>query len=270
MGTLCNPTAVARQAPLSMTLPRQEYWTGLPCPSPGGSSWSREWTQVSCIAGRFFIIWTSTKWKCLSTAKVLKENWDCEFLKRLRTTCTQAGTPLNFVQNSLGRATSFRDTPSSSGHTPGNARGLQVPKPANTCVRGAFFQAPPLPVVIGGPDRPISLPRLFQQQPITGPGSLQTTRLFTNRAELGNKGRGRPGNVGDGKALTARAQQRGWAEQKPASPIGSLVLLPRLPPAEQQQFEQWGGALRPASASAAQRGLALAAARAPRPIGDGD
>lgn len=125
-------------------------------------------------------------------------------------------------------------------------------------------------MVIGGPNRPINLPRLFQQQPITGPGSLPTTRLFTNRSELGNKGRGRPGNVGDGKVLTARAQRRGWAEQKPASPIGSLVLLPRLPPAEQQQFEQRGGALHPASESAAQLGLALAAARAPRPIGDGD
>ena len=26
---------VARQAPLSMGLPRQEYWSGLPLPSPG-------------------------------------------------------------------------------------------------------------------------------------------------------------------------------------------------------------------------------------------
>ena len=29
------PRAVARQAPLSMGLPRQEYWNGLPFPSPG-------------------------------------------------------------------------------------------------------------------------------------------------------------------------------------------------------------------------------------------
>ena len=27
--TLCNPMAVARQAPLSMGFPRQEYWNGL-------------------------------------------------------------------------------------------------------------------------------------------------------------------------------------------------------------------------------------------------
>ena len=26
---------VARQAPLSMGFPRQEYWSGLPCPPPG-------------------------------------------------------------------------------------------------------------------------------------------------------------------------------------------------------------------------------------------
>ena len=29
------PWTVARQAPLSMKFPRQEYWSGLPCPPPG-------------------------------------------------------------------------------------------------------------------------------------------------------------------------------------------------------------------------------------------
>ena len=30
-----NPWTVARQAHLSMEFPRQEYWSGLPFPSPG-------------------------------------------------------------------------------------------------------------------------------------------------------------------------------------------------------------------------------------------
>ena len=30
-----TPRTVARQAPLSMAFPRQEYWGGLPLPSPG-------------------------------------------------------------------------------------------------------------------------------------------------------------------------------------------------------------------------------------------
>ena len=33
--TLATPWAVAHQAPLSMGLSRQEYWSGLPCPPPG-------------------------------------------------------------------------------------------------------------------------------------------------------------------------------------------------------------------------------------------
>ena len=33
--TLCNPAAVAYQAPPSMGFSRQEYWSGLPFPSPG-------------------------------------------------------------------------------------------------------------------------------------------------------------------------------------------------------------------------------------------
>ena len=32
---LCNPWAVARQAPLSMIFSRQKYWSGLLLPSPG-------------------------------------------------------------------------------------------------------------------------------------------------------------------------------------------------------------------------------------------
>ena len=32
---LVTPWSVARQAPLSMGFPRQEGWSGLPCPLPG-------------------------------------------------------------------------------------------------------------------------------------------------------------------------------------------------------------------------------------------
>ena len=33
--TLCDPWTVAYQAPPSMGFSRQEYWSGLPFPSPG-------------------------------------------------------------------------------------------------------------------------------------------------------------------------------------------------------------------------------------------
>ena len=33
--TLATLWTVVRQAPLSQGFPRQEYWSGLPCPSPG-------------------------------------------------------------------------------------------------------------------------------------------------------------------------------------------------------------------------------------------
>ena len=33
--TLVTPKTIARQAPLSMGFPRQEFWSGLPCPQPG-------------------------------------------------------------------------------------------------------------------------------------------------------------------------------------------------------------------------------------------
>ena len=34
--SLVTPWTVAQQAPLSMGFPRQEYWSGVPFPSPGG------------------------------------------------------------------------------------------------------------------------------------------------------------------------------------------------------------------------------------------
>ena len=47
---------VAYQAPPSMEFSRQEYWSGLPFPSPGRSSWPRDQTHVSHIGGRRFTI----------------------------------------------------------------------------------------------------------------------------------------------------------------------------------------------------------------------
>ena len=35
VGLFATPWTVACQAPMSMIFPRQEYWSGLPFPSPG-------------------------------------------------------------------------------------------------------------------------------------------------------------------------------------------------------------------------------------------
>ena len=47
--TFLTALTIAHQAPLSMGFPRQEYWSGLPFPSPGESSRPRDWTCISCI-----------------------------------------------------------------------------------------------------------------------------------------------------------------------------------------------------------------------------
>ena len=41
---------VTHQAPLSMGFSRQEYWSELPCPPSGGSSWLRYQTRVSSVS----------------------------------------------------------------------------------------------------------------------------------------------------------------------------------------------------------------------------
>ena len=42
--------ALAHQIPLSMGFSRQEYWNGMPCPLPGGSSQPRDQTPVSYVS----------------------------------------------------------------------------------------------------------------------------------------------------------------------------------------------------------------------------
>ena len=55
-----TPWTVAHEASLSMVFYRQEYCNGLPCPSPGGSSWLRDRIHVSCI-GRWILYQWATK-----------------------------------------------------------------------------------------------------------------------------------------------------------------------------------------------------------------
>ena len=53
----CNPWTVAHQDPLSMGFPRQEYWSGLPFPTPGDlPNPGIEPTSLasSALAGGFF------------------------------------------------------------------------------------------------------------------------------------------------------------------------------------------------------------------------
>ena len=53
-----TPWTVAHLSPLSMGFPRQEQWSELPfLLFSRRSSRSRDWTWVSCVAGRFFAIW---------------------------------------------------------------------------------------------------------------------------------------------------------------------------------------------------------------------
>ena len=57
--TLCNPMDCSPPAPLPMEFCRQEYWSGLPFPSPGDLPNPRGRMKVSSIAGGFFTSWAT-------------------------------------------------------------------------------------------------------------------------------------------------------------------------------------------------------------------
>ena len=52
--SFATPRTAARQAPLSVELPRQEYWNGLPVSSPGSLSNPGDQTCIYCLVGGFF------------------------------------------------------------------------------------------------------------------------------------------------------------------------------------------------------------------------
>ena len=52
--TLVSPWTVACQAPLSMEFLKQEYWSGLPLPSPGELHNPGMEPMSPVLAGRFF------------------------------------------------------------------------------------------------------------------------------------------------------------------------------------------------------------------------
>ena len=62
-----TPWTVAFQAPLSLGILQARILEWASMPSSRGSSWPRDWTQVSTIAGRFFSIWAT------------REAWDVWF-----------------------------------------------------------------------------------------------------------------------------------------------------------------------------------------------
>ena len=61
---------VARQASLSMGFSRQEGWSGLSCPPPGGIPDPRIKPSYPVLAGGFFI--TSATWEALKYSLILK------------------------------------------------------------------------------------------------------------------------------------------------------------------------------------------------------
>ena len=62
------PRTVALQAPVSLGFSRQEYWNGLPCPSPGylpNPGVESTSLMSPALAGRFFT--TSATWEARGT-----------------------------------------------------------------------------------------------------------------------------------------------------------------------------------------------------------
>ena len=61
---------LVHQAPLSLWISRQEYWSGLPFPSPGDHPTSGIKPRSPALAGGFFTVWTTRE-------AIIKFRWGC-------------------------------------------------------------------------------------------------------------------------------------------------------------------------------------------------
>ena len=71
-----TPWTVAHQAPLSVGFPRQEYWSGLPCPPPGDlphPGVKPASTRSPALAGGFFPTNATYAYKLHCVAKKMKK-----------------------------------------------------------------------------------------------------------------------------------------------------------------------------------------------------
>ena len=107
-----TPWTVAHQAPLSMGLSRQEYWSGLSCPPPGNlPNPGTETVSLSSLAlvGEFFT--TSTTWEALGS-RIGTEN--ITSFQRTRKECRTSQVVLE-VKNPPANARDIRDKSSVPG-----------------------------------------------------------------------------------------------------------------------------------------------------------
>ena len=68
--TLCDPMDCSPPGSSVHGISQIRILEWLAIPFSRGSSWPRDWTQVSCIAGRFFTIWTTRE--VLTVVRILQ------------------------------------------------------------------------------------------------------------------------------------------------------------------------------------------------------
>ena len=85
-----TPWTITCQAPPSMEFSRQEYWNGLPFPSPGDLPNPEIEPRSPSIAGRVFTIQATKE----STSKILfkKAYWNFKVLARIQNNCYHSDT----------------------------------------------------------------------------------------------------------------------------------------------------------------------------------
>ena len=78
--TLCDPIDCSLPGSSVQGILQARILGWVVIPFSKGSSWPREWTQVSCIASRFFTVWATRKSPCASPQPV--NLWTQELVDR--------------------------------------------------------------------------------------------------------------------------------------------------------------------------------------------
>ena len=93
--TPCDPMDCSPQGSSVLEIPQARILESVAIPSSGESSWPKDWTQLSCIAGRFLMVWVTKKTQfssvqSLTHVLLFATSWTAAHQASLSTTNSQS------------------------------------------------------------------------------------------------------------------------------------------------------------------------------------
>ena len=101
MSDSCDPMDCSPPGSPVHGISQEEYWSGLPCPSPGDLPDSWDWTHVSCIGRQILYLWATSSVQSLSHVWLFATPWTSACQASLSITNFRTHTHVHWVCDAI-------------------------------------------------------------------------------------------------------------------------------------------------------------------------